>query len=66
MLPHQQRVVDEKSELDEKLIRLNQFIAKSPIFQDLDDAEKSRLIAQKAHMEGYSDILRERIHAFTA
>jgi hypothetical protein len=64
MQPHQQRVVDERTELDEKLTKLTQFIAESPIFAGLDDREKSRLIAQKAHMEGYSDILGERIAAF--
>lgn len=64
--PHQQRVVDEKTELDAKLTKLNQFIAESPIFKGLDDAEKSRLLVQKAHMEGYSAILGERIHAFKA
>ena len=64
MQPHQQRVVDEKTELDDKLTKLNQFITESPIFTNLDDREKSRLIAQKAHMEGYSDILGERIASF--
>jgi hypothetical protein len=66
MQPHQQRVVDEKKELDEKLTKLNLFIAESPTFTGLPDDEKSRLIAQKAHMEGYSDILGERIAAFPA
>ena len=35
MQPHEQRVVDEKTELDDKLAKLNAFIGQSPIFQGL-------------------------------
>lgn len=64
MKPHQQRVVDEKTALDEKIVNLNVFIKQSPVFISLPVAEKGRLIAQKAYMDGYSEILGERIAAF--
>lgn len=39
MQPHQQRVVDEKIELDKKATALSDFIGNSPIFETLDPAE---------------------------
>lgn len=62
--PHQQRVVDEKTDLDEKLVKLNGFF-ETAIFSGLDDAEKERLIRQAGHMEAYSAVLGERIAAFS-
>jgi hypothetical protein len=62
--PHQQRVVQEKQELDEKLGKLNAFITSSPIFANLDMDEQSRLQRQAHHMEYYSSTLGERIAAF--
>lgn len=64
MQPHQQRVVDEKTELDSKLTKLNQFIAENPLFQKLDDAERDRLFRQRTVMTHYSEILKQRIAAF--
>jgi len=55
MAPHQQRVVTEKEELDEKLAKLKAF---------LDDAEKERLQRQADHMNAYSGVLGERIAEF--
>jgi hypothetical protein len=63
MLPHQQRVVDEKSDLDAKLQRLKAFWD-SPIFPTLPDAEKERLERQSNIMDEYSRVLGERIAAF--
>lgn len=63
LLPHQQRVVDEKSELDEKLGKLTAFFP-SAIFAGLDGAERERLQRQAVHMAAYSDVLGERIAAF--
>lgn len=63
MLPHQQRVVDEKTELDDKLTKLTAFFSNS-IFLNLDSAEQVRLQTQAKHMQGYSDVLGERIVAF--
>lgn len=64
MQPHQQRVVDEKTELDEKATALSNFIATSPIFKTLDRAEQERLEEQSEIMWRYSEILGERISAF--
>lgn len=64
MQPHQQRVVDEKSELDDKLGKLGVFIESSPIFAVLPDDERERLVRQKSCMGEYSEILGERIAAF--
>ena len=63
MEPHQERVVVEKKELDEKLAALKAFMGK-PMFQTLDRAEQGRLRWQAFMMHGYSDILEERIEAF--
>lgn len=60
---HQNRVIDEKLELDGKLSRLKGFIL-SDVFSNLPDDEKSRLIRQAAIMGKYSDVLGERIVAF--
>ena len=65
MLPHQQRVVDEKCELDARLAKLIPFFD-TPIFAALDEAEQSRLERQEEAMKAYSAILTERIAAFTA
>jgi phosphate uptake regulator len=61
--PHQQRVVDEKAELDDKLERLYKFFM-SAIFEALDEDEKIRLTRQASIMKDYSLILGERIAAF--
>jgi hypothetical protein len=62
--PHQQRVVDEKNELDTKANALSQFIGLSPIFEKLDAAEQERLKLQNDVMWQYSEILGERIANF--
>lgn len=62
--PHQQRVVTERNELNDKLIALKGFIKGSLVFQDLPEEEKNRLKRQAEVMTEYSDILQERINAF--
>ena len=64
MRAHQQRVVDEKAELDERLRKLREFIHSSPIFGLLPGPERDRLHRQQTAMEAYSGILGERIEAF--
>jgi hypothetical protein len=64
MQPHQQRVVDEKTELDDKLVKLDAFIVGSEIFKDLPEDERTRLRKQAGFMKGYSDVLGDRIAAF--
>jgi hypothetical protein len=61
---HQQRVVDEKNELDEKAKKLSQFIGESHIFPTLDFNEQERLRIQNDLMWQYSEILGQRIAAF--
>jgi hypothetical protein len=62
--PHQQRVVDEKTELDTKATALSKFIGESAIFPTLDAAEQERLKEQCEVMWEYSEILGARIAAF--
>lgn len=62
--PHQQRVIDEKGELDKKATALSNFIGTSPIFETLDPAEQERLKEQNDVMWQYSEILGKRIAAF--
>ena len=62
--PHQQRVIDEKAELDGRLGKLREFICSSPIFKQLPGPERGRLYRQQTAMEAYSDVLGERIAAF--
>lgn len=64
--PHQQRVVDEKAELDDKAKKLSAFIGESPIFPTLDPAEQERMKEQNDIMWQYSEILGKRIAAFAA
>ena len=65
LAPHQQRVVQEKEELDEKLSKLSAFID-SPNFTITvkDENEIARLVCQEEIMTDYSEILAERIAAF--
>lgn len=64
MKPHQQRVVDEKKELDDKIDKLVKFIYGGNVFSDLPEEEQARLMRQHLAMVEYSTILGERIDAF--
>lgn len=63
-LPHQQRVIEEASELGEKIAKLNSFIYSNPQFKSIPKDEQSRLKRQKDVMGYYWDILQERIESF--
>lgn len=65
MKPHQERVVTERNELDEKRDKLITFIG-GGIYRTLDKVEQSRLNRQLEAMSLYSNILGERIAAFVA
>ena len=70
MEPHQQRVVEEKAELDGKARKLRDFMGlgnfiPKPAYVALPDDEKERMTEQLFHMEEYSRVLGERISAFT-
>jgi hypothetical protein len=61
--PHQQRVVDEKAELDERREKLDKFLD-TETFENLPQHEKTLLVRQSYLMLEYSNILGERIAAF--
>ena len=65
MEPYQQRVVDEKRELDVKTKALESF-ASTKVFESLDPQEQARLHLQFYLMRGYSEVLSERIEGFTS
>lgn len=62
--PHQQRIYEEKGELDAKLRGLTSFIESHPIFPGLSSDERARMMDQQNIMARYSAILSERIAAF--
>lgn len=64
LAPHQQRVVDERAELSDRLSKLLGFFH-TPIFAGLDAAERTRLRNQARFMDGYAAVLEERIAAFS-
>ena len=63
LLPHQQRVVEEKAELDVKVKKLAEFLA-GEMPEGVTNAEQGRLQHQHSIMEAYSNILDARIKAF--
>lgn len=63
MKPHQQRVVDEKSSLDEKIEKLVAFMD-SDASQVLSLTEEDDLEEQLRYMQKYSEVLERRISRF--
>lgn len=61
--PHEQRVIAEKADLDDKVSRLHAFTT-STIFAVLDKEDQRLLRSQLLVMGGYSEILRKRIERF--
>ena len=59
----QQRVIDEKNALDEKLIKLSAFV-RTDEFYALDTEDRQLLRRQREVMLQYSDILGDRIARF--
>ena len=64
MQPHQQRVIDEKADLDARAAKLSEFIGLNPFFEKLDPQEQERMKIQNDIMWQYSEILGQRIAAF--
>lgn len=64
VLPHQQRVLAEAAELDERLQKLSAFID-GEAFKHIDADEQARLTAQAGAMASYLAVLQERIGAFS-
>ena len=63
MKPHQQRVVDEKQSLDEKISKLISFM-ESDASSVLSLSEEDDLEEQLEYMEKYSEVLARRISKF--
>lgn len=64
LLPHQERVVNELAAREVEKLALAKFIAGSPIFGTLPQAEQDRLERQFKIMQELCDVLSERIAAF--
>jgi hypothetical protein len=58
-----QRVIQERDELVNRRDKIEEFLQGS-VFETLDAAEQKRMIIQYGLMNGYADILNERIAAF--
>ena len=65
MQAFQERVVAEKTELDEKIVKLDSFRA-GKTFRTLPEDEQDRLNRQLSFMQQYSGVLADRIAAFKA
>lgn len=67
MQPHEERVITEKQELDEKLSKLKAFCFHpgSPIFKGLAPVDRDLLEDQYNAMKDYSEILGKRIARFS-
>ena len=61
--PHQQRVVEERAELEDKLGKLQAFIT-GERFASVPDAEQGRLVLQHHIMTALALVLEQRIAAF--
>lgn len=61
--PHQRRVLIERTDLADKLAKLRAFIV-TPRFETLPVYEQSLLSEQAVHMQGYLDVLEQRIKGF--
>jgi len=62
--PHQQRVIVERRELKDRLLKLRIFINNSPVFRTLSEDEQDRLGRQMLIMQLYLDVLSERVYSF--
>jgi hypothetical protein len=62
--PHQQRVVNEATDLKTKADTLVNFISVNPLFKTLKEDEQERLRKQAGLMFQYYEVLEERISNF--
>lgn len=61
--PHEVRVVQERTELVEKITKLHQFMS-SDSYSTLKELDKINLVRQEQAMITYSEVLLERINSF--
>jgi hypothetical protein len=64
MEPYQERVIQEKKELDEKIAKLEALL-NSHLWWELPILELDRMRRQQRHMRDYATVLGERIATFT-
>lgn len=64
MTDWQRRVIEEAHELSNNVQKLGSFIDRNPDFFACSVPEQSRLMLQRALMQGYLNVLRERIENF--
>lgn len=62
--PYQQRVIEEKAGLDEKIAKLDAF-RHGQFYSTVPKNERLRLTRQYCFMKDYSNVLGERIAAFS-
>ena len=60
----QERVINERKELNDKMIKLHEFITNNTIFRSLSEEDQLLLKDQYRVMRQYSDILDRRIERF--
>ena len=63
---YQQRVIDEKAELDQRATALSAFIGENPIFETVAADEQERMREQCELMWSLSEVLGKRILAFNS
>lgn len=64
MQPHQQRVLEEQTQLQDRIEKLDRFINTNEIFSTLPQRERDLLASQLVVMRQYFDILTERMKGF--
>jgi hypothetical protein len=64
MEAYQERVIEEKRELDEKIVRLSSFIRDRRKMVPVFFPEQMRLMSQLTIMRAYSSVLEDRIACF--
>jgi hypothetical protein len=65
MQAHEERVIQEKADLDAKIEKLNLFIMSSTTYQFMLEEDKRLLALQHSSMQDYSFYLGRRIERFT-
>lgn len=60
----QNRVIEEKTALDEKLVKLRAFIDTEGFFERVEAEDRTLLYNQVASMQSYSNTLEKRIERF--
>lgn len=63
MEDYQKRVIEEKSDLDEKIKRLEEFV-NADSFSELSSSEQGLIMVQHEAMHHYSGVLERRIELF--